>query len=178
MRLLAGAKKLRLPTPKRVAFVIIAATAVAMLAIPVSATSARLVWNATLSAPLGLYSIEQGSWHVGDRVAVLPSELLAADLAHRGVLPPGKLLIKRIAVGQGDIVCRDGVDVTVNGSVVAVARVVSGSGEKLPAWLGCRNLGSSDVMLLGDTADSYDGRYFGVTSAHEVLGRVSMLVAF
>jgi type IV secretory pathway protease TraF len=70
MRLLAGAKKLRLPTPKRVAFVIIAATAVAMLAIPVSATSARLVWNATLSAPLGLYSIEQGSWHVGDRVAV------------------------------------------------------------------------------------------------------------
>ena len=89
MRLLAGAKKLRLPTPKRVAFVIIAATAVAMLAIPVSATSARLVWNATLSAPLGLYSIEQGSWHVGDRVAVLPSELLAADLAHRGVLPPG-----------------------------------------------------------------------------------------
>jgi type IV secretory pathway protease TraF len=168
MRLLAGAKKLRLPTPKRVAFVIIAATAVAMLAIPVSATSARLVWNATLSAPLGLYSIEQGSWHVGDRVAVLPSELLAADLAHRGVLPPGKLLIKRIAAGQGDIVCRDGVDVTVNGSVVAVARVVSGSGEKLPAWLGCRNLGSSDVFLLGDTADSYDGRYFGVTSASEV----------
>lgn len=148
-----------------------------MLAIPVSANSARLVWNATPSAPTGLYSIEQGRWHVGDRVAVKPAEQLAADLERRGVLPRGKLLIKRIAAGQGDTVCRDGVDVTVNELAVAVARDVSGSGEKLPVWLGCRTLGPSDVLLLGDTADSYDGRYFGATSANGILGRVSMLIA-
>ena len=155
----------------------VCAVAVAMLVVPVSANSARLVWNVTRSAPTGLYSIEQGSWHVGDRVAVKPAELLADDLDRRGVLPRGKLLIKRIVAGQGDEVCRDGADITVNGSAAAVARDVSGSGEKLPVWLGCRTLGPSDVLLLGDTADSYDGRYFGVTSTDDILGRVSMLVA-
>ena len=155
----------------------VCAVAVAMLVVPVSANSARLVWNVTRSAPTGLYSIEQGSWHVGDRVAVRPTELLTDDLERRGVLPRGKLLIKRIVAGQGDTVCRDGVDVTVNGLAAAVARDVSGSGDKLPVWFGCRTLGPSDVLLLGDTADSYDGRYFGVTSADDILGRVSMLVA-
>lgn len=162
---------------RRAMLLSICAAAVAMLVVPVSANSARLVWNVTKSAPTGLYSIEQGGWSVGDRVAVRPTELLADDLERRGVLSRGKLLIKRIVAGQGDKVCRDGVDVTVNGAVAAVARDVSGSGEKLPVWLGCRTLGPSDVLLLGDTADSYDGRYFGVTSADDILGRVSMLVA-
>ena len=162
---------------RHTALLSVVAVAVAMLVVPVSANSARLVWNVTRSAPTGLYSIEQGSWHVGDRVAVKPAELLADDLDRRGVLPRGKLLIKRIVAGQGDEVCRDGADITVNGSAAAVARDVSGSGEKLPVWLGCRTLGPLDVLLLGDTADSYDGRYFGVTSADDILGRVSMLVA-
>ena len=162
---------------RRTMLLSICAAAVAMLVVPVSANSARLVWNITKSAPTGLYSIEQGSWHVGDRVAVRPTELLTDDLERRGVLPRGKLLIKRIVAGQGDTVCRDGVDVTVNGLAAAVARDVSGSGDKLPVWFGCRTLGPSDVLLLGDTADSYDGRYFGVTSTDDILGRVSMLVA-
>ena len=162
---------------RRTMLLSICAAAVAMLVVPVSANSARLVWNITKSAPTGLYSIEQGSWHVGDRVAVRPTELLTDDLERRGVLPRGKLLIKRIVAGQGDTVCRDGVDVTVNGLAAAVARDVSGSGDKLPVWFGCRTLGPSDVLLLGDTADSYDGRYFGVTSARDILGRVRMLVA-
>lgn len=162
---------------RRIMLLGICAAALAMLVVPVSANSARLVWNVTRSAPTGLYSIEQGSWHVGDRVAVRPADLLADDLERRGVLPRGKLLIKRIVAGQGDKVCRDGVDITVNGLAAAVARDVSGSGEKLPVWLGCRTLGPSDVFLLGDTADSYDGRYFGVTSADDILGRVSLLVA-
>ena len=162
---------------RRTMLLSVCAVAVAMLVVPVSANSARLVWNITKSAPTGLYSIQQGSWHVGDRVAVRPTELLADDLERRGVLRRGKLLIKRIVAGQGDKVCRDGVDITVNGSAAAVAKDVSGSGEKLPVWLGCQTLGPSDVLLLGDTADSYDGRYFGVTSVDDILGRVSMLVA-
>lgn len=155
----------------------ICAVAVAMLVVPVNANSARLVWNATPSAPTGLYCIERGGWHIGDRVAVRPAMLLANDLALRGVLPLGKLLIKRVVAGQGDRVCRSGVTITVNGSAAAVAKDVSRAGEKLPVWLGCRTLGPSDVLLLGDTEDSYDGRYFGVTSADDVLGRVRMLAA-
>jgi type IV secretory pathway protease TraF len=156
----------------------VAAAAIAMLCFAGSASSARLVWNTTASAPTGLYSIEQGTWRVGDRVTVRPSASLAGDLDRRGVLPLGKLLIKRVAAGRGDTVCRDGERVTVNGSVAAMAKSASRTGEALPSWGGCRRLSASEGRLLGDTPDSYDGRYFGVTSADEVIGGVAMLVAF
>jgi type IV secretory pathway protease TraF len=154
----------------------VAAAAIAMLCFSGNASSARLVWNTTASAPVGLYSIEQGIWRVGDRVAVRPSASLAEDLDRRGILPLGKLLIKRVAAGRGDTVCRDGERVTVNGSLAAIAKVASRTAEALPSWGGCRRLSTSDVLLLGDTPDSYDGRYFGVTSAEEVLGRVGLLI--
>lgn len=154
----------------------VAAAATVMLCFSGNANSARLVWNTTASAPAGLYSIEQGTWRVGDRVAVRPSASLAEDLDRRGVLPLGKLLIKRVAAGRGDTVCRDGDRITVNGSLAAIARMTSSSGKQLPAWSGCRELGHAEVLLLGNTADSYDGRYFGVTSAEEVLGRVGLLI--
>lgn len=154
----------------------VAAVAIAMLCFTGSASSARLVWNTTASAPAGLYSIEQGTWRVGDRVAVRPSASLAEDLDRRGILPLGKLLIKRVAAGRGDTVCRDGERVTVNGVQVAVAKTASRIAEALPSWGGCRRLGASEVLLLGDTADSYDGRYFGVTLADEVVGRVRILL--
>lgn len=156
----------------------VAAAAIAMLCFTGSASSARLVWNTTASAPAGLYSIEQGTWRVGDRVAVRPSTSLAGDLDRRGVLPLGKLLIKRVVAGRGDTVCRDEERVTVNGSLVATAKITSRTGEPLPSWSGCRRLGVSEILLLGDTADSYDGRYFGVTLAEAVVGRVAMVVGF
>lgn len=156
----------------------IAAVAIAMLCFTGNASSARLVWNVTASAPAGLYSIEQGTWRVGDRVAVRPSASLAEDLDRRGILPLGKLLIKRVAAGRGDTVCRDGERFTVNGSLAAIAKVASRTGEALPSWGGCRRLGASEVLLLGDTPDSYDGRYFGVTPAEDVVGRVALLVVW
>lgn len=154
----------------------VAAAAIAMLCFTGNASSARLVWNTTASAPAGLYSIEQGIWRVGDRVAVRPSASLAEDLDRRGILPLGKLLIKRVAAGRGDTVCRDGERVTVNGSLAAIAKSSSRKGDALPTWEGCRRLGASEVLLLGDTPDSYDGRYFGVTSAEQVLGGVVLLI--
>lgn len=147
-----------------------------MLCFSGSANSARLVWNATASAPAGIYSIEQGTWRVGDRVAVRPSTALADDLDRRGILPRGRLLIKKVVAGRGDVVCRDGERVTLNGSLAAVAKFTSRADEAMPSWTGCRRLGTAEVFLLGDTADSYDGRYFGVTPAEDVVGRVSILV--
>lgn len=156
----------------------VGAAAIAMLCFTGNASSARLVWNTTASAPTGLYSIEQGTWRVGDRVAVRPSASLADDLDRRGILPLGKLLIKRVVAGRDDTVCRDGERVTVNGSLAAIAKIVSRTGEALPSWGGCRLLSASEVLLLGDTPDSYDGRYFGVTRAEEIVGRLVRLVAF
>jgi type IV secretory pathway protease TraF len=143
-----------------------------------SLTPARFVWNVTASAPSGIYAIDFGNWSVGDRVAVQPARELADELAGRGILPRGKLLIKRIAAGYGDEVCRIGDKITVNGAIVAVAKSISGSEEPLPTWAGCRNLTTRDVFLLGETVNSFDGRYFGPTSAGEVLGRVSLILRF
>jgi type IV secretory pathway protease TraF len=154
----------------------IAAVAIAMLCFTGNASSARFVWNTTASAPTGLYSIEQGTWRTGDRVAVRPSASLAEDLDRRGILPLGKLLIKRVAAGRGDTVCRDGERVTVNGSLAAIAKSASRKRDALPSWGGCRRLSASEVLLLGDTPDSYDGRYFGVTSGAEILSRVELLI--
>ena len=163
---------------RRIVILAASAAAVAMLAVPMSASAARLVWNATPSAPTGLYGIHQGDWRVGDRVALQPAPALAEDLDHRGILPRGRLLIKRVAAGEGDVVCRDGEVVTVNGTPVAVAIRTSGDGKPLPSWTGCRTLDHSEIFLLGDTSNSYDGRYFGLTSATDIVGRVSLLMAF
>ena len=148
-----------------------------MLAVPTSASSAQLVWNLTPSAPAGLYRIERKDWNVGDRVAVLPSADLAADLDERGVLRNGKLLIKRVAGAAGDTVCRQHDEVSINGRIVAVAKASGSDGAPLPSWHGCATLNDAQVFLLGDTADSYDGRYFGVTSANDVIGRAVNLIA-
>lgn len=145
---------------------------------PVSASSARIVWNVSASAPAGLYYIEHGAWRVGDRVAVRPSNSLARELADRGVLGEGKLLIKRVAASGGDAVCRQGDTVTLNGRHVATAKVADSLGRALPIWSGCLTLTAADVFLLGDTAGSYDGRYSGAAQTREIVGRAILMLGF
>ena len=157
---------------------VVGAAAVVLLAIPFTASSAQFVWNLSPSAPGGLYRIERGNWTVGDRVAVLPSKDLAIDLAARGVLPNGKLLIKRVVAAAGDSVCRVESTVFVNDEAMAQAKSTDSTGEPLPSWQGCTSLNESQVFLLGDTAGSYDGRYFGVTPRAEILGQAMLVLAF
>jgi len=154
----------------------IAGTGILALLGPASASSARFVWNVTLSAPAGLYYIEHGAWRVGDRVAVLPSKALARELADQGVLAEGKLLIKRVAASGRDTVCRKGGAVTINGRLVATARAGDSRGRTLPSWSGCVILTAEDVFLLGDTEGSYDGRYLGVTPKAEIVGQAKLLM--
>ncbi len=151
---------------------------VVALALPVAAGSAQLVWNVTPSAPAGLYRIVREAWSRGDRMAVLPGEALGADLDRRGVLAKGRLLIKRVAAVGGDRICRQGADVSINGEPAAKARDVESQGAPLPAWQGCITLEDGQVFLLGDTAGSYDGRYFGVTPKADIVGRAELLLHF
>lgn len=156
----------------------LALAAILALALPVAAGSAQLVWNVTPSAPAGLYRIVREPWSRGDRVAVLPGEALGADLDQRGVLARGRLLIKRAAGVGGDRVCRQGAEVTINGKPAAKARDADSQGAPLPAWQGCVTLDDGQVFLLGDTAGSYDGRYFGETPKADIVGRAELLLSF
>lgn len=134
----------------------------------------RLVWNATASAPIGLYAVSPGaSPSVGDLALVMPDRHLAHWLARRHALPLGVPLIKHVAATAGQTVCRSGVTITIDHRAVAKARIRDTAGRPLPVWSGCRRLGSRGIMLLNAAVeDSLDGRYFGPLSATGVIGTV------
>lgn len=134
------------------------------------------VWNFTASAPIGLYRTLPRPWERGDWVAVEPSPELRAALADLGVLERERLLVKRVAAASGDEVCREGADVRINGRLVATAWPASSSGAPLPSWSGCRRLGPNDIFLLGQADGSFDGRYFGITGAGEIVAPLVLVM--
>ena len=156
----------------------LAVASVLMLSLAVAGLPLRLVWNTSARAPAGLYWIDYGVWTRGDRVAVRPGESLAADLEARGVLPRDRLLIKRVVASSGDTVRRNETVISVNGAVLARARKRDSRGRSLPGWQGCRRFRAGELFLLGDTFGSYDGRYFGVSPARQVVGRVNRVWSF
>ena len=133
----------------------------------------RFVWNASASAPIGLYQIEpMTDLPHGTLVAVMPPAPLARWLAERGYLGERVPLLKHIAARPGQRVCRIGSVISVDGRPVVVARNSDSLGRPLPAWQGCRTLRDGELLLLNpDHADSMDGRYFGPLPASTVLGR-------
>ncbi|CAH0351808.1 MULTISPECIES: S26 family signal peptidase [unclassified Sphingobium] len=138
----------------------------------------RLIWNASASAPIGLYRIQTDSDPpAGVLVAVTPTPPLARWLAARRYLPEGVPLLKHVAAKAGQRICRKGGAVSVDARPVAVARARDGRGRALPAWQGCRTLKPGELLLLNPTVpDSMDGRYFGALPASTLLGRATPLL--
>lgn len=139
-------------------------------------TSERLVWNATASAPIGLYWVETDSpLAVGDYLAVRPAPDLANWLAQRGYVPKGALLIKRLAALSPSAVCRTGDVITIDGAFAAQAERTDRAGRPLAEWRGCHRLEARQLFLLNPAAGSLDGRYFGPLDARAVVGRAVRL---
>ncbi len=136
-----------------------------------------LVWNASASVPIGLYAVRQiGKLTLTDLVVVRPPEPLAQWLDDRRYLAKGAPLIKRVAGLPGQKICRDGLDVSVDGIVMAQARERDHSGRPLPAWRGCFPLLPGQIFLLNwDEPASLDGRYFGAFPTDAVVGRAAPL---
>ena len=150
----------------------VAATAVTLLSLSAwFAPAPRLLWNASQSAPVGLYRIDPGAAPmVGDWVAIEPPAELAAYMARRKYLPRGVPLLKRVAALPGARVCRSGVFVTVDGRAVAHALARDRAGRPLPVWLGCRIVRPREIFLINAAPDSLDGRYFGPLPTTGLLG--------
>lgn len=131
----------------------------------------RLVWNASASAPIGLYWADHVVPARGDFVlAELPprAQRLAAE---RSYLPKGVPLVKRVAALAGDTVCVIGATVFINGQPVAEQSAKDHRGRPLPRWSDCRRLADDEVFLLmADVPDSFDGRYFGPVPRTSILG--------
>ncbi|MCC6827443.1 MAG: S26 family signal peptidase [Caenibius sp.] len=153
------------------------AFAAAFVAVAISDPFPRFIWNASASAPIGLYRIHSDrDPPLGALVAVAPPKHLSRWLSARGYLPEGVPLLKHVAAKAGQRVCRTGDVVSLDARPVATARARDGQGRPLPVWQGCRALKPGEIFLLNPSApDSLDGRYFGPLPASTVIGRATPL---
>lgn len=137
----------------------------------------RLVWNASASAPIGLYAVAPGSAAARGDMVIARTPAGVRDLAaRRRYIPANVPLVKRVAGVPGDRICATGAAITVNGRTVATRRKVDARGRPLPWWSGCRTLADGALFLLmAETPDSFDGRYFGPTPAKDVIGTATAL---
>ena len=137
----------------------------------------RLVWNASASAPIGLYAVGDGAEFVRGHMVIarVPVEFRMMA-ARRQYLPANVPLVKRVAAAAGDEVCASGARVFVNGQVVAVRLGRDSAGRPMPWWSGCAELGAGEYFLLmADSAASFDGRYFGVSEDSDIVGEARLL---
>ncbi|RIV84001.1 S26 family signal peptidase [Aurantiacibacter xanthus] len=135
----------------------------------------RFIWNASASAPIGLYRTHAApDPPANSLVAVIPPQQWAHWMAERGYLPEGVPLLKHVAAKAGQCVCRNGNMVSVDGQPVAVARDRDSRGRPLPVWQGCHKLRSDEFLFMNPSVpDSMDGRYFGPLPATTLLGRAT-----
>lgn len=128
-----------------------------------------LLINETTSLPRGVYARQTGAPVRRGATVALPQPERARPYLRRLGAPTDMALLKRVAAVGGDHVCADGRRLIAPFRTVAV-RSADRAGRPLPAWRGCRSLASDELLLLGDTADSFDSRYFGPVREDEVLG--------
>lgn len=147
---------------------VIAATAV-------SHPSPRLIWNASASAPIGLYSVRPiVRPNAGQLLAISPPPHWARWMAERHYLPLGVPLLKHLAALPRQRVCRTGRAVSVDGVVIAFALSHDRLGRPLPDWQGCHQLRNDEIFAVNAAVpDSFDGRYFGPLPARSVIGAAS-----
>jgi conjugative transfer signal peptidase TraF len=137
----------------------------------------QYLWNASGSVPIGLYRLRPtGRLAVTQLVAVQSPEPLATLLADRRYLPRGVPLLKRVLALSGQTVCRDQLAITVDKIEMGTAREHDGSGRLLPIWRGCHVIADGEVFLMNwQSADSFDGRYFGLLPTSAIIGTAEPL---
>lgn len=158
------------------------AAALAVLGMSVAATiilppRPLLVWNASASAPVGLYAVGAPvPLRTGDMVIARVPETWRTFAARRHYLPANVPLVKRVAAEPGGTICALGPKITVNGRPVAERRATDGAGRPMPAWSGCTTLRHGALFLLmTDSPASFDGRYFGPTEPRDIIGKATLL---
>ncbi|MBS7701422.1 MAG: S26 family signal peptidase [Chelatococcus sp.] len=133
----------------------------------------KLIWNASASAPIGLYAIAAAdALEVPELVAVLPPEPIAQFMVARGYVGRGVPLLKRVVGLPGQRVCRAGRTITVDDVEMGAALERDRMGRVMLVWQGCRIIAPGELFLMNsDVRDSFDGRYFGPLPAAAVIGR-------
>ena len=148
-----------------------------MMGLALAALAVKPAWaplyilNLSNSVPIGLYRLESLKLQHGTLTVIHLGQPWRDIAASRGYLPHGALLIKPIAALSGDHVCRQGLRITINGQLVAIAQRQDKRKRALPQWNGCKTLLEGEVFVLSASEDSFDGRYFGVTPRSAVIAK-------
>ena len=136
----------------------------------------RLLWNASASAPIGLYLIKPGATlEVGAMVAARAPDGARQLAATRGYLPSGVPLVKRVAATNGSEICALRARILVDGRTVAHRRKRDAQGREMPWWTGCRRLQPGEFLLVNRAAASFDSRYFGPVDRSAILGKAVLI---
>lgn len=127
-----------------------------------SLTAAEFVlFNHSPSMPIGFYVREQRNLTPGVIVTVRARDVAPTMARQRDFDDEDDRFIKRVAAVAGDEVCADDRRVFVNG--IAVAERLETADMAL-GWSGCRVLAADELLLLGESENSFDGRYWGPTN--------------
>jgi conjugative transfer signal peptidase TraF len=132
---------------------------IALLA--VSSTHELVLANESLSMPRGLYLRDRTAIERGAIVTVRAVDVAPEESVRRHFTAPGNRFIKRVAAVGGDCVCAFDQRVLINGRLVAIRKERAEDGRELARWSGCVTLDADHVLLLGNTGNSFDGRYWG-----------------
>jgi conjugative transfer signal peptidase TraF len=137
----------------------------------------RLLWNASASAPIGLYRVRPGApVRRGDMVIVRLPAAARSLAAARHYLPATVPAVKRVAATADARVCARGTALLIDGRWAARRLAADARGRLLPWWSGCRTLAADEVFLLMPASrDSFDGRYFGVSRRADIIGTATLL---
>jgi conjugative transfer signal peptidase TraF len=162
----------------RATTLLLTAGAVALMLSTIAAMPAKhYVWNLSGSVPIGLYRLQPvRDLSVTQLVAIQPPKPLATFLDDSSYLPRGVPMLKRVLALPGQTVCRDGLAITVDNIATGEARERDSRGRPLPVWQGCRVVADGEVFLMNrQSADSLDGRYFGVLPMSAIIGQAKPL---
>ncbi|KAK0351353.1 hypothetical protein LTR94_025283, partial [Friedmanniomyces endolithicus] len=152
------------------ALALVTAVVIAPVIVALSEHAPRLALvNETTSLPRGVYvRVGQRAPQAGAITAVRQPLGARRYLGALGV-PEDMLLLKRVVATGGEHVCSEADHIRYPGGQVSVLERDS-RGDVLPRWQECRVLGDDEVFLLGDSATSFDSRYFGPVQRQQLLG--------
>lgn len=143
--------------------------ALALLGAVASRAPTLVLINESPSLPRGLYVRDLAATPMrGAVVAIRQPDAVRPYLSRLG-MPAGVRLLKRVAATGGDRVCAGEGHVRLEDRLLPV-RARDRQGAVLPRWRQCRRLVAGEHFLLGDTAGSFDSRYFGPASDAAIEG--------
>jgi conjugative transfer signal peptidase TraF len=158
-------------------YVAVGAGIAALMATIILPPRPLFVWNASPSADIGLYLVSgKSSLARGDMAALWLPERHRRLAAERRYLPYNIPAIKRVVSVPGDSVCALGSRISVNGEWIADRHKRDGKGRPMPWWQNCKRLGANELFLLNEeAANSFDGRYVGITKRGDVIGEARLI---